>query len=155
MAERLQQERPSLDGIALDRVKTRARARGTAPHRTGALLKSRLVITMILALGILMSLSGAGLAVSGLGDSGSGSDVEYSSDDSSTESFGGGGSDSSGDGDGFDTSSVDPAGQEAAGGTGGGDLPFTGFAAIPVLIGGVALLSSGFVLRRRAGRDEG
>jgi len=108
---------------------------------------------MILALGILMSLSGAGLAVSGLGDSGSGSDVEYLSDDSSTESFSSSSDDSDGDGD-SDTGSVDPAGQEASGGTGGGDLPFTGFAAIPVLIGGVALLSSGFVLRRRAGRDE-
>ena len=31
---------------------------------------------------------------------------------------------------------------------GGGELPFTGFAAIPVLLLGFALLTSGFVLRR-------
>jgi hypothetical protein len=30
-----------------------------------------------------------------------------------------------------------------------GQLPFTGFAAIPVLLGGLALLSGGLVLRRR------
>lgn len=34
-----------------------------------------------------------------------------------------------------------------------GELPFTGFAAIPILIGGVALLGTGAVLRRRT-RDD-
>ena len=33
-------------------------------------------------------------------------------------------------------------------------LPFTGFAAIPVLIGGIALLSAGLVLRRRSGEQQ-
>ncbi len=154
MAERLQQERPSLDGITLDRIKTRARARGTAPHRTGALLKSRLAITMILALGILMSLGGAGLDVSGLGESSDDAvDVQYFNDpDDSSESSSS--SETLGDpSDPGDPGDVDAAGQESSG-TGGGDLPFTGFAAIPVLIGGVALLGSGFVLRRRSDRDE-
>lgn len=152
MAERLRQERPSPDGLTLDRVKTRARARATKRIRRGALLKSRLAITMILALGILMSLSGAGLAVSGLGDSGDdASDVQYFNDpgdDSSTEDSSsseevlGDSSDPSDPGD------VEAASQEASGG--GGELAFTGFAAIPVLIGGVALLGSGLVLRRRS-----
>ena len=155
MAERLQQERPGLDGLALDRVKTRARARAATKTRRGAFLKSRLAITMILALGILMSLSGAGLAVSGLGDSGDdASDVQYfndpgddsSSDDSSSQEVLGGSGGSSDPGD------VEEASQE---GTGGGEeLAFTGFAAIPVLIGGVALLGSGLALRRRSERDE-
>ena len=35
---------------------------------------------------------------------------------------------------------------EAAGGS---DLPFTGFAAIPMLLGGIALLGAGLVVRRR------
>ncbi len=35
----------------------------------------------------------------------------------------------------------------------GDKLPFTGFGAIPVLIGGLALLSSGFVLRGRSARE--
>ena len=33
-------------------------------------------------------------------------------------------------------------------------LPFTGFAAIPVLLGGIALLSAGLVLRRRSGDER-
>jgi hypothetical protein len=37
---------------------------------------------------------------------------------------------------------------------GGSELPFTGFAAIPILLGGVALLSAGLVLRRRTGTDS-
>jgi len=41
----------------------------------------------------------------------------------------------------------------ATGGDGGGQLPFTGFLAVPMLIGGVALLVSGVVLRRRSGND--
>jgi len=46
-----------------------------------------------------------------------------------------------------------PARQVEAGvqDTGEEQLPFTGFAAIPILLGGVALLTSGLVLRRRAG----
>ena len=41
-----------------------------------------------------------------------------------------------------------PARQQAAAAE-GDELPFTGFAAIPVLLGGLALLSGGLVLRRR------
>ena len=156
MAERLQQERPSLDGITLDRIKTRAQARARAPHRIGALLKSRLAITMILALGILMSLSGAGLAVSGLGSSGESASVQYNDPDDSGSSDPSS-SDSSSDDSSISSlsdpgsSDVQPASQEESGT--GGSLPFTGFAAIPLLIGGVALLGSGAVLRRSS-RDE-
>jgi len=108
---------------------------------------------MILALGILMSLSGAGLAVSGLGDSGDASNVQYSttpgdpgdpgdpSDSSRSTTL----SDPS------DPADVQPATQESSGDD--DKLPFTGFAAIPVLIGGLGLLCSGFVLRRRSARE--
>ena len=49
-----------------------------------------------------------------------------------------------------------PARQVEAGaqGTGGEELPFTGFAAIPILLGGVALLTSGLVLRKRAADER-
>jgi hypothetical protein len=49
-----------------------------------------------------------------------------------------------------------PARQVEAGAQGSGteQLPFTGFAAIPVLLGGVALLTTGLVLRRRTSNQE-
>jgi hypothetical protein len=57
---------------------------------------------------------------------------------------------------GSDDNGTQPARQVEAGaqGTGGEEqLPFTGFAAIPILLGGVALLTTGLVLRRRSGDD--
>ena len=39
--------------------------------------------------------------------------------------------------------------RQAAAAAEGSDLPFTGFAAIPVLLGGLALLTGGLLLRRR------
>ena len=94
-----------------------------------------------------MSLSGVGLAVSGLGDSGDASSVQYPTDpgDSSRSTSLGDSDDSS------DAADVQPAAQESSGD--GDKLPFTGFAAIPVLIGGLALPSSGFVLRGRSARE--
>jgi len=111
---------------------------------------------MILALGILMSLSGATLAVTGLGDSGNNAaDVQYFNDpgDESSSDESSSSSESLGDpSDPSDPGDVEAASQESSGG--GDELAFTGFAAIPVLIGGVALLGSGLVLRRRSERDE-
>ena len=46
-----------------------------------------------------------------------------------------------------------PARQVEAGAN-NSSLPFTGFAAIPVLLGGIALLSAGLVLRRRTGDER-
>ena len=51
-------------------------------------------------------------------------------------------------------SDVQPARQVEAGANNDSNLPFTGFAAIPVLIGGIALLSAGLVLRRRTGDER-
>ena len=44
------------------------------------------------------------------------------------------------------------AGRQIAGG--GRNLPFTGYAAIPLLLVGIALLGTGLVLRRRAGAQS-
>lgn len=153
VAEWLREERPSLDGLALDRAKTRARARAAATerravtHGKGAVLKSRIAITLILALGILMSLGGAGLAVSGLGESGDAADVQYFNDPGDPGDPGRTTTLS----DPGDSGDVQPAAQQSSGDD--DKLPFTGFAAIPVLIGGLGLLCSGFVLRRRSARE--
>jgi hypothetical protein len=46
-----------------------------------------------------------------------------------------------------EASETQPTRQEAA--ATNSQLPFTGFAAIPVLLGGLALLTGGLILRRR------
>ena len=124
-------------------------------------MKSRLVVLTMLVLGMLLSTTGAGLAVSGLSGDNASMSV-YASPE------GGGGGGVLGD---QDTGSGEaPATNNGGGGGGGGndvqpsrqveagannnELPFTGFAAIPVLLGGIALLSAGLVLRRRTGDER-
>jgi hypothetical protein len=95
---------------------------------------------------MLLSTTGAGLAVTGFTDTDSASIAQYGDVAGEEESGGGGGQvlgdDDEGGGD------IQPTRQVAAAGA-GNQLPFTGFAAIPVLIGGVALLGGGLALRRR------
>ena len=114
-------------------------------------MKSRLAILMTLVLGMMFSTAGAGLAISGFASG---------SDDASVAQYG---TDNGGDRDDVlpetdentppgvagETDTLQPTRQVEAGAQSGGSLPFTGFAAIPVLIGGVALLSTGLILRRR------
>ena len=124
-------------------------------------MKSRLSIILALALGMMLSTAGAGLAVSGFASG---------NDDASVAQYGGGGAQGGGEGpqggvlpdtdegNGGEAATPDlqPTRQAEAGvqSTGGDEqLPFTGFAAIPILIGGVALLSTGLVMRRRT-RNE-
>ena len=108
-------------------------------------MKSRLAILLMLVLGMVFSTAGAGLAVQGLG-----------SDDASVSQYGTptppgdvlGEEDESGvDGD------VTQAPRQTENGS-DSELPFTGFLALPVLLGGVALLSAGLVLRRRTHGDR-
>ncbi len=124
-------------------------------------MKSRVVVLTMLVLGMLLSTTGAGLAVSGLsGDNasisqyaqppGGGGGVLGDQDsgaggDEAPESGGGTQPDNGG--------GVQPSRQVEAGAN-NNQLPFTGFAAIPVLIGGIALLSAGLVLRRRTGDER-
>ena len=122
-------------------------------------MKSRIVILSMLVLGMLLSTAGAGLAVPGLsGDSDNASIAVYG------EKAPSGGGDVLGDEDSGNNAlpeesspaggnDTQPARQVEAGAT-TSQLPFTGFAAIPVLIGGVALLSVGLVLRRRTGEQR-
>jgi hypothetical protein len=149
MVELLERERPTATPLELDQVKTRIMARRQPPRRyglKGSLLKTRLAITMMLALGILTSGTGVGLAVSGGSSSGSAGAAQYKQ---STPNTGGGtlGSEDQ----------APQAAQEAnqvAATTSSGSLPFTGLAAIPILFVGVGLLATGLAVRRSVRRSE-
>ena len=124
-------------------------------------MKSRLVILTMLVLGMLLSTTGAGLAVTGLsgknasiaeygtptGSGGVLGDQDTGSGSQPEENNGGGGNAPAA------TNNTQPARQVEAGAN-NSKLPFTGFAAIPVLLGGIALLSAGLVLRRRTGDER-
>jgi hypothetical protein len=158
--------RPEASALELDAVKQQVRARVAAPARRrtrrNQVMKSRLVILTTLVLGILLSTAGAGLAISGLdGDNASiaqyttptptGGGVLGDQDTGSgtkpaTNNGGGGTSPNT-------TTNTQPSRQVEAGAN-NNSLPFTGFAAIPVLLGGIVLLSAGLVLRRRTGDER-
>ena len=124
-------------------------------------MKSRIVVLTMLVLGILLSTTGAGLAVSGV--SGDAAEDQYGP--TTTTPGGGGGvlgdQDSGGgenaapedNGGGNAPEGVQPSRQVQAG-AGESKLPFTGFAAVPILLGGLVLLSAGLVLRRRTREDN-
>jgi hypothetical protein len=160
----LHAHRPEATALELDAVKQQVRARVANPARRrtrgNQLMKSRLVILTMLVLGMLLSTTGAGLAVSGLsGDNAS--IAEYS-----TPTGGGGvlgdqdtGSgtapeENNGGGNAPETSTNTQPARQVEAGANNSKLPFTGFAAIPVLLGGIALLSAGLVLRRRTGDER-
>lgn len=164
----LRENRPQATELELDAIKQRVRRRtAQQPSRKREAMKSRLAILSMLVLGMLFSTAGAGLAVQGLTNNDA-SVAQYGPDEvqpaggvlGDEESGGGGGvqgEEESGGGAGEQGTAgedaVQPARQVAAG-SAGNELPFTGFLAIPVLIGGVALLSTGLVLRRQARRDD-
>jgi hypothetical protein len=156
IAERLRDERPVATLLELDRIKLRARrqAQRSGPsfyaRQKGTLMKSRLALTLMIALGLMMGTTGATLAITGSSGSGSAAQSQYDQVQPDTQ-----GQDEApvvntlGDtGDG----GAPPAEQVevATVSDDGGSLPFTGFLAIPLLIGGVALLGAGAVLRRKA-----
>jgi hypothetical protein len=147
----LRENRPEATGLELDEIKQLVRRRAAQPPaRRRQDMKTRLAILLMLVLGMTFSTTGAGLAVQGL-----------TSDDASVQQYGGNespaavlGDDDEGAVGGEETPSEavqEPRQLQTGAGT--GELPFTGFLALPVLVGGVALLSAGLVLRRRT-RDE-
>jgi hypothetical protein len=167
----LRAERPTATALELDSIKQRvmrnvARNPAKGSRRT-EFMRSRLAILGMLVLGFVLSTSGAGLAVSGLSNSDKAAVSQYGTPTptpSPTSGGGGGvlGQEESGGGStprksvGSTNTNLQPTQQVESGAqsSGGNQLPFTGFAAIPILLGGVALLSAGLVLRRRTRSDS-
>ena len=140
----LREERPEASELELDRIKRRVIAR---TPRKGQPMRSRLAILAMLALGMVLSGTGAGLAVQGLGDGDDASEVQYPPKNKGDVL----GEEDSGGNLPANEEAVEEDAQVAQQVEAGGDsLPFTGFAAIPVLVGGVALLGGGLALRRRS-----
>ncbi|HWT22892.1 MAG TPA: hypothetical protein VN213_05245, partial [Solirubrobacteraceae bacterium] len=73
MADRLRAERPQATSLELDALKRRVLARAERPRpmtrRSLPLMRTRAAILSMLALGFLLSTTGAGLAVGGLAGS--------------------------------------------------------------------------------------
>jgi len=181
--DQLRANRPEATALELDAIKQRVRARASHPARRrtrrAQLMKSRVVILTMLVFGMLLSTAGAGLAVTGLSGNPSASSAQYPGTPTPTPSTtstpsGGGvlGEQDEGEGEnaspgqspaggGGGTSPAESANGtqpsrqvEAGAGTSGSSLPFTGFAAIPILFGGLVLLGGGLVLRSRAGHQS-
>jgi hypothetical protein len=164
--DRLKAERPTASDLELGLIRQRVESR-VAPSarrsRRTEFMRSRLAIIAMLVFGMVLSTGGGALAVSGFtSQQGNAAQGQYQQgvDDEDDGDTGVLGEDEdsgapAGDDDGAPAGDVQPARQVEAGAqaTGGEQLPFTGFAAIPILLGGVALLASGLVLRKRAADD--
>jgi len=81
VVQRLRAERPLATPLELDALKQRVLARAAAPRpttrRSFSLMRTRAAILSMLALGFLLSTTGAGLAVSGLADNNQASTGQY------------------------------------------------------------------------------
>jgi hypothetical protein len=141
----LREERPRASELELDEIKRRVLQRAAAP-RKGQPMRSRLAILAMLVVGMLMSGTGAGLAVQGFDQSGDdASEVQYPPKGEGNVL----GEEDSG-GPLAENNTDDDDAQVAQQVESGDSLPFTGFAAIPVLVAGVALIGGGLMLRRQS-----
>jgi hypothetical protein len=154
----LRENRPEATALELDQIKQRVRRQAARPSRRTQDMKSRLAILAMLVFGMLFSTAGAGLAVQGftqddasVSQYGAGEDADEGGVLGEEDEGGVAGQDDQGDV--AAEEDLQPT-RQAEAGADAGELPFTGFLALPVLLGGVALLSAGLVLRRRASGDH-
>ena len=168
VARLLREQRSLPDPDVLERTRLRARSqarrRGTTATwtrtRKGEILRSRATITALLVLGIMMMATSSGIAVSGLAGDGSAGTAQYRTLEPGTEGGVAPGAETLGErgsGEGVegepDEGEVQGARQVGASDDSADSLPFTGFAAIVLLAGGLTLLTAGLVLRRSTRRD--
>jgi hypothetical protein len=149
LASRLRDGRPEANGLELDRIKRRAISQASAGSgawapKKGLFMKPRIAVAFVLAMGLLTGGTGATLAV--ISESGSAAKVQYP-DLKPAES-----SKPNVLGSEEPTASVQEEKQVAS--SGGSELPFTGFLAIPLLIVGVLFLVAGGVMRTRTSREQ-
>jgi hypothetical protein len=158
--DQLRANRPQATPLELDAIKRRALA-GRVARRQQRPMKSRILIIAMLAFGMLFSTTGAGLAITGLASDDQASVAQYGQGVKGEEVDGGDNV--------LPDTDVTPEGEDEGtapdedAGTGpdsvvqptrqaevnsGQQLPMTGFAAIPVLLLGVALFGGGLVMRR-------
>jgi hypothetical protein len=171
--ELLKQERPTPAPHELEAIHDRVLMRSNRPTigRKQATMRSRIMVLAALVLGFGLSTTGAGLAVTGFADTDRADVAQYEpaptppvvpdgevpdgggvlpdNDEGAPDDEDGG---VIGESPTPPPADVQPARQVDAT-QGGTELPFTGFAAIPVLLLGFALLTAGLVARRSA-RDE-
>jgi hypothetical protein len=156
----LREGRPRVSELELDQIKQRVRRQAGEPSRRNQSMKSRLAILAMVAFGMLFSTAGAGLAVSGITSNSSNASVAQYGTPTPTPTTEGGvlpaeetnnAPDNTPAGGVSPAEETQPTRQVAA--TTASQLPFTGFAAIPVILGGIALLTGGLVLRRRTRAD--
>jgi hypothetical protein len=149
----LRENRPEATQLELDQIKQRVRRRAGRPSRRKQDMKSRLAILAMLVFGMVFSTTGAGLAIQSLSTGDDASVAQYGQGDKSPGDVGGDRTGAGGNGAaGGNADTLQPT-RQAELGSDGDELPFTGFLAVPVLIGGVALLSGGMLLRRRSSQD--
>jgi hypothetical protein len=159
----LEEGRPQATELELDKIKQRIR-RGQAASSSGRKqsMKSRLTILAMVAFGLVFSTAGAGLAISGNPSNNNASVAQYETPTPTPESTTVPASEEGGvlpaeESNNAPEGGVSPAEEESEStqptrqveATTESQLPFTGFAAIPVMLGGIALLTGGLVLRRR------
>ena len=163
----LEEGRPQATELELDKIKQRIRrGQAAAPSGRKQSMKSRLTIVAMVAFGMLFSTAGAGLAVQGISSNSNASVAQYGTPTPTPTPEGAaapaeeeGGVLPAEETHNAPKGDVAPAEEETqqestqptrqVEATTESQLPFTGFAAIPVMLGGIALLTGGLVLRRR------